>query len=212
MWEYRLIWPTSAPSWWEDAWERGEVLFQQENRKVEGRSDTYVVLHDRSDIGLKLRGGTESDFDLKVRHSRKDDWELWEKITFFRWNDLEARRFAAALQRDLPLDVVTSDSTPAAGVKKILASAGIEGLIRQVEKRRIQARADELLPKFVEAIHPSWLTELAEFRTQKNGRVVRSSCLETMSPNAGAVPPEREGALCIGYPEFLIRDLNGEIE
>jgi hypothetical protein len=168
------------------------------------------VLHDRSDVGLKLRGGAEDEFDMKVRHSRKDGWELWEKITFFRWNDLEARRFALALQRDLPLDAVSSESTPAAGVKKILAAGHIEGIVRHVEKRRMQARADELLPKFVETIQPSWLAELVEFRTRDNSRVVRSICLETMAQSEGRAPLEPEGALCIGYPEFLIRDSNGE--
>ena len=211
MWEYRLIWTSAAPSWWEDAWKTAEVLFQRENRMLEGRPDSYLVLHDRPDVGLKLRGGAEDEFDMKVRHSRKHGWELWEKITFFRWNNVEARRFAAALQRDLPLDV-TSESAPAAGVKRILSAADIEGIVRQVEKRRMQARADELLPKFVEAIQPSWLAELVEFRTRNNGRLVRSICLETMSPSAGAAPLEPEGALCVGYPEFLIRYSNGEIE
>jgi len=209
MWEYRLIWPTAAPSWWEDALKTGEVLFQRQNRMAEGRPDTYLVLHDRPDVGLKLRGGAEDEFEMKVRHSRKDGWELWEKIIFFRWNNIEARRFAAALQRDLPLDGVTSESTPAAGVKKILAAAGIEGILQKVEKRRMQARADELLPKFVGATQPTWLAELVEFRTQNNGCMVRSICLETMSPSAGAAPLEPEGALCVGYPEFLIRRRNG---
>jgi hypothetical protein len=164
------------------------------------------VLRDRPDVGLKLRGGAEDEFDMKVRHSSKDGWELWEKITFFRWNNVEATRFATALQRDLPLDVVTPESTPADGVKKILAAAGIEGVVRQVAKRRMQARADELLPKSVGTIPPRWLAELVEFRTQNDGPLVRSICLETISPSA-ATPVESEGALCLGYPEFLIRDL-----
>lgn len=212
MWEYRLIWTSAAPSWWEDTWKTAEILFRRENRRLEGRPDTYLVLHDRPDVGLKLRGGAEGELDMKVRHSRKHGWELWEKITFFRWNDVEARRFAVALQRDLPLDAVTSENIPAAAVKKILSAAHIEGIVRQVEKRRMQARADELLPKFVETIQPPWLAELVEFRTRNNGRLVRSICLETMSPSAGGAPLEPEGALCVGYPEFLIRDSNGEIE
>lgn len=205
MWEYRLIWPAAAPSWWDDAWKTAEVLFEREKRKTEGRPDTYLVLRDRPDVGLKLRGGAEDEFDMKVRHSSKDGWELWEKITFFRWNNVEATRFAAALQRDLPLDVVTSESTPADGVKKILAAAGIDRVVRQVEKRRMQARADELLPKSLGAIPPTWLAELVEFRTHNNGPLVRSICLEAMS--SSAAPLESEGALCLGYPEFLIRDL-----
>lgn len=207
MWEYRLIWPTAAPSWWDNAWKTAELLFEREHRKAEGRPDTYLVLRDRPDVGLKLRGGAEDEFDMKVRHSIKDGWELWEKITFFRWNHVEATRFAAALQRDLPLNAVSSESTPADGVKNILAAAGIEGVVRQVEKQRMQARADELLPKFAGTIPPTWLAELVEFQTQNNGPLVRSICLETISPDAGAAPPESEGALCLGYPEFLIRDL-----
>lgn len=207
MWEYRLIWPTAAPSWWDDAWKNAELLFERQNRKAEGRPDTYLVLRDRPDVGLKLRGGAEDEFDMKVRHSSKDGWELWEKLTFFRWNNVEATRFAVALQRDLPVDTVTSESTPADGVKKILAAAGIEGVIRQVEKRRMQARADELLPKSLGTISPMWLAELVEFRTLNNGPLVRSICVEAMSPGAGAARLESEGALRLGYPEFLIRDL-----
>lgn len=206
MWEYRLIWPTAAPSWWDDAWKTAELLFERENRKAEDRPDTYLVLLDRPAVGLKLRGGAEDEFDMKVRHSIKDGWELWEKITFFRWNNVEATRFAAALQRDLPLDAVTSESTPADGVKKLLAAAGINAVVRHVEKRRMQARADELLPKSLGTFSPRWLAEIVEFRTQNNGPLVRSICLETISPSAAA-PLESEGALCLGYPEFLIRDL-----
>jgi len=206
MWEYRLMWPNAAPSWWDDTFETGEVLLQRQNQMAEGRPDTYLVLPDRPDVGLKLRGGAEDEFEMKVRHSRKDGWELWEKIIFFRWNKIEARRFAAALQRDLPMDGVSSESTPAMGVKKILAGAGIEATLQRIEKRRMQARADELLPKFANATQPLWLAELVEFRTQKNDCVVRSVCLETMSPDA--VPLEAEDALCMGYPEFLIRCRN----
>jgi hypothetical protein len=210
MWEYRLIWTAAAPSWWERAWKNGEALFQRESRNLEGRPDTYLVLKDRPDVGLKLRGGAEEEFDVKVLHHRKDGWELWEKITFFRWNDLEVKRFAVTLQRDLPLDV-TAESTPAAGVKKLLAAAGIECFVQLIEKRRMQARVDELLPDFGEMIRPSWLAELVEFRVQSDGGPVRSICLETMSPGTGAAPLEPGGALCAGYPEFLIRHLKGEI-
>lgn len=210
MWEYRLIWTAAAPSWWESAWKNGEALFQRESRELEERPDTYLVLKDRGDVGLKLRGGEEAEFDMKVLHHRQDGWELWEKITFFRWNDLEARRFAVILQRDLPLDAVTSASTPAAGVKKLLDAAGIEWLVQLIEKRRMQARADELLPDFRETMRPQALAELVEFQTQNDAHTVRSICLETMSPAASA-PLEPEGALCAGYPEFLIRRLRSEI-
>src|ERR1044072_6970683 len=113
MWEYRLMWPNAAPSWWDDTFETGEVLLQRQNQMAEVGPDTYLVLPDRPDVGLKLRGGAEDEFEMKVRHSLKDGWELWEKIIFFRWNKIEARRFAAALQRDLPMDGVSSESTPA---------------------------------------------------------------------------------------------------
>ena len=211
MWEYRLIWTAEAPAWWEHAWKNGEALIQREGRKPEGRPDTYLVLKDRPDVGLKMRGGAEEEFEVKVLHQRKDGWELWEKFTFSRWNDLEAKRFAVTLQRDLPLAAVTSEGTPAAGVKKLLAGAGIDWFVQLIEKRRMQARADELLPDFGEMIQPSWLAELVEFRTQSDGRPVRSTCLETMSPGPNATPLEPEGALCAGYPHFLIKHLKGEI-
>lgn len=37
---------------------------------------------------------------MKVRHSRKDGWELWEKITFFLWNNIY-RRFGLS-QKQAP--------------------------------------------------------------------------------------------------------------
>lgn len=203
MWEYRLIWPLIAPEWWERAWESGEKLLERQGREPEERPDRYLVIDERPDVGLKLRGGAEEELDMKVRHRRQNGWELWEKVTFFRWNALEARRFALLLQQDLALDAVISHATPSAGAKKLLEAAGIPSFVVELEKRRMQARADELVPGLGRTIQPDWLAELVEFRVEPGAYLVRSVCFETMSPSTSP-PLEARDARCAGYPEFLM--------
>lgn len=159
-------------------------------------------------MGLKLRGGAEEEFDIKAMHHRDRTWELWEKTAFFRWNDLEAKRFAAILQRDLPLDDVPAEITPAKGVEILLEAGAIKCRVLTVAKSRMQARADELLPQFLgPTFSKSWLVELVEFRAEGADTPIRSVCIETMSPLPSGEPMPTEGALCAGYPEFLLRHL-----
>ncbi len=206
MWEYRLIWPAASPPWWDAAWQRGEAVLRRYGRSLEARPDTYLLIEGRPDVGLKLRGGAEEEFDIKAIHHRDRAWELWEKITFFRWNDLEAKRFAAILQRDLPLDDIAAATTPAQGARILLDAAAIESRLLTVAKRRMQARADELLPQFLgPTFSRSWLVELVEFRAEGADSPVRSICIETMSPLPGGEPLPPDGGLCAGYPEFLLR-------
>ena len=152
---------------------RGSVVrpfFDGYGRSLEARPDTYLLIEGRPDVGLKLRGGAEEEFDIKAIHHRDRAWELWEKITFFRWNDLEAKRFAAILQRDLPLDDIAAATTPAQGARILLDAAAIESRLLTVAKRRMQARADELLPQFLgPTFSRSWLVELVEFRRRRRG-------------------------------------------
>jgi hypothetical protein len=190
MWEYRLIWavapppwPVRQPEWWDPVWSAGEALLDRQGREPEERPDRYLVIDGRPDIGLKLRGGADGALELKVRHQRQHGWELWEKITFFEWNALEARRFAALVKVDPPVDAVASDSTPAAGAKRFLASGPFDSFVTELHKRRMQASAGELVPDLGEAIDPI--------------------CFEAMSPSERA-PVEWRDAVCAGYPEFLM--------
>src|SRR5262245_32945616 len=156
MWEHRLIWTGAAPAWWDGAWATARGALQPHGGQPEGRPDTYLVLADRPDVGLKLRGEGR-EFEIKVRHAARDGWELWEKTPFFRWNDLEAARLAVLLQREFPPGRVDSHATPVDGVKALLSGAGVAWREMTVGKTRMQARAGDLLPSLaLHAMDPVW--------------------------------------------------------
>src|SRR5689334_11326717 len=121
MWEYRLIWDSAPPAWWNAAWRAGERALAARGRSPEQRPDTYLVIVDRPDVGLKTRG-TAGDFEAKLRHRCEDGWELWEKIPFFRWNDLERTRLSVAMQHDL--SDTSAAQNPVAGVTAALSASG----------------------------------------------------------------------------------------
>src|SRR3954470_4089103 len=124
MWEQRLIWTAGPPSWWSDTWAAARAALRLHGREPEDRPDTYLVLADRPDVGLKLRGQA-GVLEIKVRHAARDGWELWEKTPFFRWNDLEASRLAVLLQHEFPAGPVDPKLAPVDGVKALLTGAGI---------------------------------------------------------------------------------------
>ncbi|HET7698252.1 MAG TPA: hypothetical protein VFK57_21230 [Vicinamibacterales bacterium] len=201
MWEYRLIWTGEAPSWWDAAWRAGEAALRRHGRTPETRPDTYLVLADRPDVGLKTRGAG-GEFEAKLRHQSELGWELWEKIPFFRWDDLEITRFSVALQQPLPQRVEAA--TPVDGVKAALAAMGIAVREVTVAKTRLQTRAGELLPALGrEAADPGWLAELVEIEVPGKP-AARSLCFEAMR-SSGAAPPvaHRELARNAGYPAYL---------
>ena len=202
MWEHRLIWAAGAPSWWDEVWTAAAAALR--GRAPEDRPDTYLVLPDRPDVGLKLRG-REGALEMKVRHAARDGWELWEKIPFFAWNDLEAARFAVLLERDLPAAPIDTAVTPAAGVKALLSRAQISWRETTVTKTRMQGRAGDLVPAWAPTgVAPEWLAEIVVF--DGAGPTARSICFETMAPEASVARliPEAGRASCAGYPEFLI--------
>jgi len=202
MWEHRLIWTSDPPSWWDEVWSAAAETLR--GRDPETRPDTYLVLPDRPDVGLKLRG-QKGDFEIKVRHAARDGWELWEKIPFFSWSDLEAARLAVLLERELPSAPIDPTAAPADGVKALLGRAQISWREVKIEKARMQARAGELVPAFASSgVEPGWLAELVVF--DGAGPTARSICFETMAPEASVARliPEAGRASCAGYPEFLI--------
>lgn len=204
MWEYRLIWTAAAPSWWDATRATAIDALKRHGREPEHRPDTYLVLDDRPDVGLKLRG-KKGEFEAKVRHDARDGWELWEKIPFFQWNDLEAARLASLLQREFAFESIDTKATPVDGVKALLTSAGESWREITLDKVRLQARAGDLVPDLAtNGIDPAWLAEMAEISGA--GPVARSICFETMAPEtgvAGAIP-DADRARNIGYPEWLI--------
>src|SRR5262249_46479663 len=157
MWEHRLIWTSAAPSWWDEAWMVAREALRRHAREPERRPDTYLVLADRPDIGLKLRG-KDGELEVKVRHDVRDGWELWAKIPFFAWNDLEAARFAALLRRECPSGSIDAKAAPVDGVKALLGSVDVSWREITIGKTRMQARAADLAPAFTaKGVEPSWL-------------------------------------------------------
>ena len=204
MWEHRLIWTADAPSWWDEVWTAGAAALHRRERAAEDRPDTYLVLPDRPDVGLKLRG-LDGELEIKVRHAARDGWELWEKVPFFEWNDFEAARFSVLLERELPAAPIDTRATPVDGVKTLLGAAGIPWREARLDKVRLQARAGDLVPALAsDGIDPHWLAELVVF--DGAGPTARSICFETMAPEASLADsiPDAGRAICAGYPEFLI--------
>jgi hypothetical protein len=203
MWENRLIWTAAAPPWWPDAWGNAIAALRRQRREAEDRPDTYLVLPDRADVGLKLRG-QDGQLEVKVRHESTAGWELWEKIPFFEWNALEGARLAAILQRDLPQEGIDPDAEPVAGVKALLRAAAMPWREIEVGKQRMQARTGDLLPGLAASLDPAWLAEIVEIDV--GGRTSRSICFETMSPdgNVADALPDGTAGRNTGYPAFLI--------
>ena len=203
MWEHRLIWIADAPSWWDAAWTAAVDAVRRHGRTPEDRPDTYLVLPDRPDVGLKLRG-EEGEFEIKVRHAARDGWELWEKIPVFDWDDLQVARFAALMQREFPAVEIDTKAKPVDGVKALLTRARVSWKAIETGKRRMQGRAGDLMPAFApNGVNSEWLAEIVEIAGA--GPTARSICFEAMAPDAavaGALPDSR-GARNIGYPEFL---------
>jgi len=206
MWEYRLIWMAAPPPWWDATWTAAAAALRRQSREPEQRPDTYLVLDDRPDVGLKLRG-TDGEFEIKVRHDARDGWELWEKTPFFGWNALEAARFAALMQRDVPDGSIDAEASAVDGVMRLLTAAELPWREVVLHKVRMQARADDLVPGLsANGIDPAWLAELVEIA--HGSRTARSICFETMAPEARITLEGAAGASNMGYPAFLI-DANG---
>jgi hypothetical protein len=202
MWEYRLIWTAAPPPWWDQTWTAAQSAVRRHSREPEDRPDTYLVLDDRPDVGLKLRGKS-GELEIKVRHAARDGWELWEKIPFFGWSDLEAARFAALMQREFAGGAIDAGAKPVDGVKALLTSAKAPWREVIVDKTRSQGRAGDLVPWLSSnGIEPDWLAEIVEIRS--SGRTARSICFETMAPEAKLALPDAGTAGNLGYPEFLI--------
>ena len=210
MWEYRLIWSGGPPSWWDRAWRRGLDAVAAQGREAEERPDTYLVLLDRDDVGLKKRGSEEESFDLKVRHRQSGGWELWEKCAFFRWDGLEVLRFAALLQLPPPADLrVRGAPTPGQGVDAFVTSAGLRARNLVVDKKRLQTAVRDLLPEWPGSpAGPGWIAELVEIGLPGRGRPLFSLCFEAMTPTIDD-PMPASGGVARGYPELLRRHLRG---
>jgi len=205
MWEYRLVWD-SEPDWWKTDWLRGMEYVKHTSQSIEERPDLYVVLKDRVDIGLKLRGG--GVFEIKILHRRLDGWELWEKIVIEEWNSLEAFRFATALRGSAPAKPQRK-GTPIEGAEAMLSDLGISFKQVKVHKKRIQAPVEILLGEVEgRAIYPNWLAELVEVHLPERAAPVFSLCFETLEPLRGSAEPiPRGNASCYGYPELLSRHI-----
>jgi hypothetical protein len=208
MWEHRLIWTADPPPWWDATWTAAREALRRHGRQPEDRPDTYLVLADRPDVGLKLRGKA-GEFEVKVRHDARDNWELWEKIPFFVWNDLEAARLSALLQREFPAAAIDTKATPVEGVKALLGGAGVAWREMKIDKTRMQARAGDILAPLWAGVDPAWLLELVTI--DGAGATARSICFEAMGPNADVARalPDAGAARNIGYPEYLIRAMPG---
>jgi hypothetical protein len=206
MWEYRMVWPSAKPAWWDGAWKQGENALRRHGEAVEARPDTYFVLLGRVDVGIKLRSA--SDLEVKSLHTRSGNWELWEKSPYLKWSAAEAARFANMLRLESK-GGDTAESNPLKGAQELLRGAGIESTRLQVQKKRIQNFAADLLqsvPGFV--VDPYWLAEMVEIELPNRQSPILSVCLETFDPFRGGLSPfPEEGILRCGYPELLVRHL-----
>jgi hypothetical protein len=207
MWEYRIVWPSAKPPWWDSAWKRGETALSHHNEGVETRPDTYFVLSGRVDVGIKLR--SDSDLEVKSLHTRSGNWELWEKSPYLHWSSAEAARFANMLRLESSKGGDTAESNPLKGAQEILRGAGLESTRLQVHKKRIQNFAADLLdgvPGFI--VDPNWLAEMVEIVIPDRPSPVLSVCVETFDPSRGGLDPfSEEKTLKCGYPELLVRHL-----
>jgi hypothetical protein len=207
MWEYRIVWPSARPAWWDSAWKRGENALSRHGEGVETRPDTYFVLSGRVDVGIKLR--SDSDLEVKSLHTRSGNWELWEKSPYFQWSSAEAARFSNMLRLESSKGGDTAESNPLKGAQDILRAAGIETTRLQVHKKRIQNFAGDLLdgvPEFI--VDPYWLAEMVEIVMPNRPSPILSVCLETFDPSRGGLDPfSEEKILKCGYPELLVRHL-----
>src|SRR5262249_50090944 len=118
MWEYRIVWPSKKPNWWDNVWTRAESALAERGEAPESRPDTYFVLTGRVDVGIKLRG--DSELEVKSMHIRNGNWELWEKSAFFRWSNAEAARFTNMLRLESSKAMHGHESNPLKGAQEIL--------------------------------------------------------------------------------------------
>jgi hypothetical protein len=208
MWEYRIVWPSTRPAWWDNVWQRAESVLSEKGEAVETRPDTYFVLPGRVDVGIKLR--SDANLEVKSLHTRSGNWELWEKSSYFRWTAAEAARFANMLRLESSKGGNTGESNPLKGAQEILRQAGIQSTKVQVRKKRLQNFAAQLLagvPGCV--VDPFWLAEMVEIVLPDRQSPILSVCLETFDPfRGGRVPFSEEGILKCGYPELLVRHLS----
>jgi hypothetical protein len=207
MWEYRIVWPSRKPTWWDNVWKRAESSLTERGETAESRPDTYFVLPGRADVGIKLRG--DNELEVKSMHTRNGNWELWEKSPFFKWSAAEAARFTNMLRLESSRIVHTSESNPLKGVQEILRRVGIESTTLQARKKRMQNYAIELLDGVPECVvDPYWLAEMVEILLPGRPDPIMSMCLETFDPFRGGLEPcSAEGGLRCGYPELLVRYL-----
>jgi hypothetical protein len=206
VWERRSVWLRGRPRGWDDAWRRSLHVISAQGRGVEERPDTYLVL-DRADAGLKLRGSDENDFDLKVRHQRTGDWELWEKSIFTTWNALEAARLAAMLRLNVPTFERVEETTPERGVEDLLDQLGVPHTRVVVSKKRIQAAGRDLMSVWPSLVVDSTsIIELVEITLPGRTEPVFSFCFESGAPLPEHNDPfDTSDALYCGYPELLLR-------
>jgi hypothetical protein len=199
MWEYRVSWTNRPPSWWDRAWRNGIGV-----RLVpETRIDTYWIIDGRDDLGVKRRGA-HSSLEIKVRHERSQEWELWEKVIFQVWTTLESVRCAALLQIDPACALEAAN--PVQGLRTLLASAGLAWREHAVHKTRLQADAHALLANVPAlSVNRNCLAELVHFRIDQRPQSAWSVCFESAVPAAvTGNDPGRTGFVG-GYPELLSR-------
>jgi hypothetical protein len=200
MWEYRVSWMESPPSWWHLAWANGT----RARLVPEARIDTYWIIDARPDVGIKLRG-EQTSLEIKVRYEHHDGWELWEKTIFQTWTPLESVRCAALLQTEPAFAADATD--PRQGVQQLLADAGLNWREHPVRKTRLQADARALLKDVASlSIDRNCLAELVECRVPQRQAPVRSLCFEWAAPVSitQAGTDSASGLVC-GYPELLAR-------
>jgi hypothetical protein len=211
MWEYRLTWTSQPPAWWEKTWSHAVTHLETHGQPIEdpNRTDTYLVIPGRYDIGLKLRSGEK--FEAKVLHQRRDGWELWEKCIFFEWNALEYARLISFLRSSSSVETVDSHLSAAEGSELVLRDQHVLTQKVEVKKTRVQATAAIVFKNVPEVMfNPTWLAEMVRIELPKRNDPIYSICFETMDPiRGGNNPGDSGGAICCGYPELLGRFLCG---
>src|SRR2546423_244732 len=181
MWEYRVSWSDSPPSWWNLAWTNGTRALDRVRLAPETRVDTYWIIDGRADLGVKLRGG-QTSLEIKVRYGQSDGWELWEKVIVQAWTPLESVRCAALLRTEPTFAAETPD--PVKGIQQLLARAGVTWREHAVRKTRLQADAGALLTNVAApTIERNCLAELVELRVEPN-KPAWSLCFESAAPAA----------------------------
>ena len=201
MWEYRVSWRDSAPSWWDLAWTNGTRALDRVRLAPETRVDTYWIIDRRADLGVKLGHDDAAELAFRLR-AEYVGRRAWRRPGL---RHLPRRSRDRYLGRDAEAELAAEPPDPVKGIQQLLARAGVTWREHAVRKTRLQADAGALLRNVAApTIERNCLAELVELRVEPN-KPAWSLCFESAAPAAVAHQHTDGTFLVCGYPELLSR-------